>query len=154
MQRDKFNLPPGAYLCGHSLGAQPKAARELVERELAAWATMGVGGHFKPESGWFRYHEPVAGPLARLAGALPSEVVAMNGLTVNLHLMLASFFRPQGTRCKILIDEPSFPSDRYAVATHLAQRGLDPATHLLSRPAGAHPRRCWTGRWPSPCSPG
>ncbi|MBY0232768.1 MAG: kynureninase [Gemmataceae bacterium] len=134
MLRDSFHLPPGVYLCGHSLGAQPRAARALVVAELDAWATQGVEAHFKPDAPWYAYHETVREPLARLAGAMPSEVVAMNGLTVNLHLLLASFFRPQGRRCKILIDEPTFPSDRYAVASHLAQRGLDPATHLVSLP--------------------
>jgi kynureninase len=131
----EFFLPPGKhYLCGHSLGAQPRRARELVLAELDSWAREGVDGHFKADAPWYSYHELVREPLARLVGARPSEAVAMNGLTVNLHLLLASFFRPARRRTRILIDEPTFPSDRYAVLTHLAHRGLGPE-HLLSVPA-------------------
>jgi kynureninase len=134
--RSEFLLPPGKrYLCGHSLGAQPRWAREIVLAELDSWAAEGVEGHFKEDGPWYTYHELVRDPLARLVGARADEVVAMNGLTVNLHLLLASFFRPAGKRTRILIDEPTFPSDRYAVLTHLAHRGLGPE-HLLASAIG------------------
>ncbi len=133
--RDEFLLPPGKhYLCGHSLGAQPRRARDLVLAEMDSWASEGVEGHFKADAPWYSYHELVREPLARLVGARPSEVVAMNGLTVNLHLLLASFFRPHRRRTRILIDEPTFPSDRYAVQTHLAHRGLGLENLLTAAP--------------------
>ena len=136
--RERFHVPPGpdgrpsAYLCGNSLGLQPRAARALVEQELDAWARLGVEGHFKPEAPWYSYHELFRGPGARLVGAEPGEVVMMNSLTVNLHLMMATFYRPAGARTRILIDEPAFPSDLYAVASQIEHHGLDPAGHLLT----------------------
>jgi kynureninase len=130
--RDRFFIPPRVYLCGHSLGPMPRAALTAVAAEMDAWQVLGVRGHFAGPRPWYSYHENVRAPLARLAGALPDEVVAMNGLTVNLHLMLATFYRGRGS---IVIDEPTFPSDRYAVMTHLAQRGLDPNERLLSVPS-------------------
>jgi|HigsolmetaAR202D_1030399.scaffolds.fasta_scaffold00383_11 kynureninase len=135
--RNEFLLPhgpsgtPATYLCGHSLGLQPKRVRQLIDEELDAWARLGVEGHFASKRPWLSYHELLTPALARLAGATPSEVVAMNSLTVNLHLMLATFYRPQGRRCKILIEQGAFPSDRYAVRTHLQQRGYDAAATLL-----------------------
>lgn len=135
--REAFALPPGpgsvplVYLAGHSLGLMPKQAPELIEAELEDWARHGVEGHFGARTPWYSSHETVREPLARLCGARPDEVVAMNGLTVNLHLMLVSFFRPSAGRNKILIEESAFPSDRYAVATHLQARGLDPGRCLL-----------------------
>lgn len=119
------------YLCGHSLGLQPRAAAACVERELAVWRERGVLGHHEGENPWVRYHERFAAPLGDLCGAMPTEVVAMNSLTVNLHLMLVSFFRPTPTRTRILIEQSAFPSDRYAVASQLAFHGLEPATHLI-----------------------
>lgn len=110
------------YLCGNSLGLMPKAAREAVVRELDDWAALGVEGHFKDRDGWYAYHELVREPLARLVGARPREVVAMNSLTVNLHLLMASFYRPEnwrGGRRAILIESPCFPSDVYAVKSQL-----------------------------------
>jgi kynureninase len=138
LYRNQFLLPrrpdgaPLVYLCGHSLGLQPAGARALVEQELDDWARLGVEGHFHGRTPWYSYHEAVRDGGARLVGALPHEVVFMNGLTVNLHLMLTTFFRPSGRRRCILIDEPAFPSDLYAVKTHLRCRGLDPADCLLS----------------------
>lgn len=135
--REAFHFPRGAhgspavYLCGHSLGLQPKDVSRLVGEELEAWATLAVEAHFSSKRPWVAYHEALAPALARLAGALPSEVVAMNSLTVNLHLMLASFYRPQGRRRKILIEERAFSSDRYAVRSHIQQRGLDPSDTLM-----------------------
>jgi kynureninase len=135
--RGEFHLPvradgsPVVYLCGHSLGLQPKRTATVVQEELDAWARLGVEGHFTGARPWVSYHELLTPALATLAGALPHEVVAMNTLTVNLHLMLASFYRPQGARNKIVIEKRAFSSDRYAVAAHLAQRGIDPGDALV-----------------------
>jgi kynureninase len=127
--RDLFAVPPGiAYLAGNSLGLQPIAARDAVDEELGRWAQLGIDGFFVGPRPWLTYHERLQEPLARLAGALPHEVVAMNTLTVNLHLMMASFYRPDGRRHRVLIEDAAFPSDAYAVASQVAQRGLDPAT--------------------------
>ena len=141
--RSDFDLPsapsgePAHYLCGHSLGLMPRRARALVERELDRWARLGVEGHFDSDDGWFSYHERFAAPLAALLGADPGEVVAMNSLTVNLHLMLASFFRPDRARCRILIEKYAFPSDRYAVESQLAFHGLDPVADLVELDPGS-----------------
>jgi kynureninase len=134
--RDGFDIPrrdDGAtlhYLCGHSLGLMPVTARQAVIRELDRWSRRGAEAHFDRD-GWFAFHERFAAPLAELLGAESREVVAMNSLTVNLHLMLASFFRPAGQRRRILIEHGAFPSDRYAVASQLALHGLDPASELV-----------------------
>ena len=119
------------YLCGHSLGLQPRAAADFVEHELAAWRDRAVLGHHEGTRPWVRYHERFASPLGDLCGAMPTEVVAMNSLTVNLHLMLVSFFRPSATRARILIEQQAFPSDRYAVASQLAFHGLAPDLDLI-----------------------
>ena len=134
--RRAFDLPRSGskglvYLCGHSLGPLPKTARRAVEVELDRWAKLGVEGHFDGADGWYTYHERFAGPLAGLVGAHADEVVAMSSLTVNLHLMLATFYRPAGKRAKIVIERGAFPSDRYAVQSQLRYHGLDPKTHLL-----------------------
>ena len=118
------------YLCGHSLGLMPRLSRSLIARELDCWGERGVDGHFCDE-GWFDYHRLLTAPLAKLTGALRSEVVAMNSLTVNLHLLLTSFYRPRGRRTKIVIEAQAFPSDRYAVASQLALHGFDPRSDLL-----------------------
>jgi kynureninase len=135
--REAFALPldadgtPLVYLSGNSLGLMPKAVPELVRDELDDWARLGVEGHFDARTPWYSYHEQFREPLARLAGAHPDEVVAMNALTVNLHLMMVSFYQPVGARRLILIEDSAFPSDRYAVATHLRARGQDPKDCLL-----------------------
>ena len=135
--RDRFLIPPRPngqptiYLCGHSLGLQPKAVRTFLEQELDDWAQLGVEAHLHGRSPWYNYHETVRQPLARLVGAQPHEVVAMNSLTVNLHLMLASFYRPHGSRRRILIEAGAFSSDRHAVTSHLAWHGVDPAEALI-----------------------
>ena len=135
--RERFALPcdaggkPLVYLCGHSLGLLPLAARELVTEELDDWARLGVNGHEHAHRPWIPYHENLTPGLAALTGAQPGEVVAMNSLTVNLHLMLASFYRPQGKRSRILIEAGAFSSDRHAVASQIAWRGLDPETNLI-----------------------
>ncbi len=136
--RDEFLIPrradgqPVVYLCGHSLGLQPRAARALVEQELDDWAALGVDAHFAGRTPWYAYHEVFRETGARLVGARPGEVVFMNGLTVNLHLMLATFYRPRSGRGAIVIDEPAFPSDRYAVASQIALHCLDPAKELIA----------------------
>ncbi|MBV8783923.1 MAG: kynureninase [Gammaproteobacteria bacterium] len=135
--RARFALPadaagePLTYLCGHSLGLEPHAARTLVVEELEDWARLGVEGHEHARRPWIPYHENLTAGLAALTGAQADEVVAMNSLTVNLHLMLASFYRPQGARRRILLETGAFASDRHALASHLAWRGLDPERELL-----------------------
>ncbi len=135
--RDLFHLPkastgkPCVYLCGHSLGLMPKAVRSLIDEELRIWADLGVEGHFQGTAPWYRYHETVRESGARLLGARPDEVVFMNSLTVNLHLLMATFYRPTTSRSAILIDEPTFPSDRYAIVSQLQHHGFD-RTSLLT----------------------
>ncbi len=135
--RAEFHIPsrqdgsPGVYFCGHSLGLAPRNAATIVNEELTAWARYGVEGHFESTRPWLSYHEQLTPGLARLAGALPSEVVAMNSLTVNLHLMLMSFYRPTSERPCIVIEKSAFPSDRYAVASQVLQRGFDPARCMI-----------------------
>lgn len=118
------------YLCGHSLGLQPRTAASYVSEELAEWQRLGVLGHHEGVRPWIGYHERAAPALASLAGAAVGEVVAMNSLTVNLHLMMVSFFRPAGRRNCVLIEKSAFPSDRYAVLSQLRYHGLD-ARHLI-----------------------
>lgn len=136
--RDRFHIPttadgsPVAYFVGNSLGLQPKSARVYIEEALVNWEKRGVDGHFEGTHPWFAYHEMFRESGARLVGARPGEVVMMNSLTVNLHLMLVSFFRPTRDRYKILIDAPCFPSDTYALKTQLRFHGLDPDEALLT----------------------
>ncbi len=120
-----------AYFVGNSLGLQPRGARAHVEEVLDKWAMEAVEGHFTGQAQWMPYHELVREPLARLVGAQPHEVVAMNSLTANLHLMMVSFYRPTRERPAILIEAGSFPSDRYAVASQIAFHGFDPAADLI-----------------------
>jgi len=119
------------YLCGHSLGLQPKRAAQFIEQEMADWRRLGVQGHHDASRPWIGYHEHVAAPLAELTGAAESEVVAMNSLTVNLHLMMVSFFRPGAARSRIMIEASAFPSDRYAVVSQLHFHGLNAQQHLI-----------------------
>jgi len=135
--RDEFLIPSHAgrsvtYLCGNSLGLQPRGARALVEQELDDWATLGVEAHFRGRTPWYSYHEVFREPAARVVGAVPGEVVMMNGLTTNVHLLLTSFYRPEGSRTKILTDAPAFPSDTYALRSHVRARGLDPDQHIIA----------------------
>ncbi len=147
--RESFHIPPGpdrspcAYFAGNSLGLQPKRVLERVNQELFDWATHGVEGHFKGETPWFSYHEVFRESGARLVGAKPGEVVLMNSLSVNLHLMMVSFYQPTSERYKIVIEEPCFPSDIYAVKTQLAHHGHDASKALLtvSPRAGEHTLR-------------
>ncbi len=130
--RGEFELPEGIYLVGNSLGALPKRARAAIQTEVDRWATLGVEGHFTGELAWKDYHELVAEPFAALTGAHTDEVVAMNGLTVNLHLLMVSFYRPTAQRHKILIEAGAFPSDHFAAESQIRQRGYDPANSLVT----------------------
>jgi kynureninase len=135
--RDQFHIPtgpdgsPSLYLCGHSLGLQPKSARAYIEQELEAWATLGVEGHFHGLHPWMPYHRLLTDNMAGVVGAKPLEVVVMNSLTVNLHLMMVSFYRPTPRRHKLVVEAGAFPSDQYAFASQLRFHGLDPATSLI-----------------------
>lgn len=119
------------YFCGNSLGLQPATAQAYVEQELRDWAELGVEGHFHARHPWLPYHEFLAEQTARLVGALPHEVVVMNSLTVNLHLLLLSFYRPTRARHKILIEANAFPSDQYAAQSQIKLHGFDAQTSLL-----------------------
>lgn len=134
--RDEFMIPPHAghdsiYFCGNSLGLQPRAVREAVNAELDYWGELGVEGHFKGRLPWMDYHEFVRDDLAAVVGALPAEVVAMNTLGVNLHLMMVSFYRPTAERPAILIEAGAFPTDRYAVESQVRFHGFDPGSALI-----------------------
>lgn len=135
--RGEFCLPrrpdgsPAVYLCGHSLGLEPRAARQLVDEELEDWATLAVDAHFRGRRPWYPYQEMFRDTGARLVGALPGEVVFMNGLTVNLHLAMASFYRPTRERHAILMESCAFPSDTYAARTQIAHHGFPPDESLL-----------------------
>jgi kynureninase len=139
--RERFHLPLGAdgtpviYLAGNSLGLMPKAARQIVEQELDDWAKLAVDAHLDGAAPWYSYHETLREPTARLVGAQPNEVICMNSLTVNLHLMMATFYRPTKSRNKILMEEPAFPSDTYAIKSQVVHHGFDPKEALiLARP--------------------
>lgn len=134
--RDRFFLPlhdgkPAIYFTGNSLGLMPKTVEKMVNEELEDWKEFGVRGHHESRRPWFSYHTELRSYLAAIAGALPSEVVAMNSLTVNLHLMLASFYRPSPTRNKVVIAGQEFPSDRYAIASAIRLHGFDPNQALV-----------------------
>lgn len=119
------------YFCGNSLGLQPRHAREYIEAELDDWARMGVEGHFHARRPWYHYHRFFEESQARLVGAHPEEVVAMNNLTVNLHLMMVSFYRPDSRRFKVIIEADAFPSDYQAVASQMHLHGVDPHKALV-----------------------
>ena len=135
--RERFFLPTNdtgdalLYLCGNSLGLQPRAVPDLMAEELEDWARLGVTGHFDARRPWMPYHENLTANMAEIVGAQPDEVVVMNTLTVNLHLMMVSFYRPTGKRHKLLIEKPAFPSDRYAAESQVRYHRLDPADALL-----------------------
>jgi len=135
--RDRFVLPQDdqgrelVYLCGHSLGAQPTRAADFVEEVMREWRSLAVDGHFAAHHPWTTYHDRAAPALANLVGGEPDEVTAMNTLTVNLHLMLVSFYRPAGGRTALLMERQAFPSDRYAAESQVRFHGLDPARDLI-----------------------
>ncbi len=146
--RPKFHLPKvngktAIYFTGNSLGLLPKSTKEIVNEELDDWAKLGVEGHFHSQRPWLHYHKFSKKSLAKLVGAKPSEVVAMNQLTVNLHLMMVSFYRPTKTRFKILTETGAFPSDQYALESHVKVHGLDPDKTIieLSPREGEYPLR-------------
>jgi kynureninase len=136
--RDRFHIPRTAngtdsvYLCAHSLGLQPKSTRAYIEQELKDWELLGVEGHFRARHPWVEYNRLLTDQTARLVGAMPIEVVTMNSLTVNLHLMMVSFYRPTPQRHRIVIEEHAFPSDRYAVKSQIQFHGFDPAESLVA----------------------
>lgn len=139
--RERFHLPvgiggePPIYFAGNSLGLMPKAARAIVDEELENWAKLGVDAHHAAGTPWYTYNEALREPTARLVGARPNEVICMNSLTVNLHLMMATFYRPTKSRFKILMEDPAFPSDTYAIKTQIIHNGFDPKDALiLARP--------------------
>lgn len=119
------------YFAGHSLGLMPKKASEYINDELHAWGKYGVEGHFEGKHPWLPYHENITNSFAKLVGAAPEEVVAMNTLTVNLHLMLVSFYRPTKSKFKILIENNTFPSDKYAVDSQARFHGFDPKEAIV-----------------------
>ena len=139
--REKFHLPLGKdgkpliYFAGNSLGLMPKTAKQIVEQELDDWAKLAVDAHLEAGRRGTSYHETLREPAARLVGAKPNEVICMNSLTVNLHLMMATFYRPTKSRFKILMEDPAFPSDTYAIKTQIVHHGFDPKEALiLARP--------------------
>jgi kynureninase len=135
--RERFHIPRApdgsdcVYLCGHSLGLQPKTVRASVEQELADWERLGVEAHFRARHPWMPYHRFLTEQAARIVGAQPGEVVVMNSLTVNLHLMMVSFYRPTAQRHKILIEANAFPSDQYAVKSQIEFHGFEPVASLI-----------------------
>ena len=137
--RHLFHIPPAeggdhpevAYFAGNSLGLQPKATRVELLEDLDDWARLGVEGHLDAARPWLPYHELLTAPAARLVGAEPSEVVVMNSLTVDLHLLMVSFYRPAGRRTRIVIEDAAFPSDSYAVRSQARFHGLDPDTTVV-----------------------
>ncbi|GIU81790.1 MAG: kynureninase [Acidobacteria bacterium] len=140
--RDRFYIPKHSdgkekiYFCGNSLGLQPKSVREYVVCELEDWARLGVEGHFRARNPWMPYHEFLTEKMAEVVGAKPIEVVVMNSLTVNLHFLMVSFYRPTSRRHKIVIESFAFPSDRYAVESQIRFHGFNPEDSLIV----LHPR--------------
>jgi kynureninase len=134
--RERFLFPQHEgrdviYFCGNSLGLQPKSVSYLMEKELADWARHGVEGHFRAQYPWFSYHHIFEERLSKIVGARKDEVVAMNTLTVNLHLLMMSFYRPSGKRYKIIMEAGAFPSDQYAVETQVCMHGHNPSDAII-----------------------
>jgi len=134
--RDEFHFPEHKgekklYFTGNSLGLQPKNVEKHVKQEIEDWAKYGVDGHFEAGNPWYSYHELFSEPLSKIVGAKPHEVVAMNSLTVNLHLLMVSFYKPDNKRYKILCEAKAFPSDQYALASQVKHHGLKPEETLI-----------------------
>ena len=134
--RQRFYLPKikgkdALYFTGNSLGLQPKSTREYVQQELDDWAKYGVEGHFEAKNPWVSYHKILSEPFARLVGANKEEVVAMNGLSVNLHLMMVSFYQPTSKRTKIICEAKAFPSDQYMLESQVKFHGLNPDDTII-----------------------
>ncbi|MEQ8472778.1 MAG: kynureninase [Marinoscillum sp.] len=135
--REKFHIPQvngsdAIYFCGNSLGLQPKTTQAFIQNELIVWKERAVEGHFTGSRPWADYHKLSKKSLSNLVGGKESEVVAMNNLTTNLHLLLASFYQPSGKRVKLLIEHGAFPSDHYAAESHMKQKGVNPDEHLIT----------------------
>jgi kynureninase len=134
--REKFIIPhhngkDQVYFLGNSLGLQPKTARSNIDKVLGQWSDYGVEAFFLGDDPWMNYHDHLLKPLGKITGALPSEITVMNQLTVNLHLMMVSFYRPDGKRNKIICEAKAFPSDQYMFETHVRHHGLDPDTTII-----------------------
>ena len=135
--RNEFHIPRDKngkewlYFTGNSLGLQPKITSKYIEQELDDWANFGVEGHFEAKNPWLSYHELLTDAMAKVVGAKPVEVVVMNTLTTNLHLLMVSFYQPSKTKYKIIIESDAFPSDRYAVQSQLSFHGFDPEEALI-----------------------
>jgi len=135
--RNKFLIPKNkvgeslVYLCGNSLGLQPKNTKDYLQEELEDWANFGVEGHTEAKHPWLPYHEFLTNKMAKIVGAKPSEVIIMNSLTANLHFMMVSFYKPSKTKYKIVIESDAFPSDKYAVESQLQFHGFDPKVGLI-----------------------
>ncbi len=127
----KFNGNDCCYFAGNSLGLQPKSVAFLINQELEAWKELAVEGHVKGKHPWMYYHKFTKNALSKIVGAKPNEVVSMNSLSVNLHLMLVSFYQPKARRIKILTETGAFPSDQYALESHVRSRGLDPEETII-----------------------
>ena len=135
--REKFFMPKQSsgeevlYFTGNSLGLQPKSTREYIEQELKDWENLGVEGHFHAKNPWMPYHEFLTNSMAKVVGAKPIETVVMNSLTVNLHLLMVSFYRPTAERYKIIIESDAFPSDQYAVKSQIEFHRFNVNTSLI-----------------------
>jgi kynureninase len=135
--RDQFHIPKDnngnnwIYMCGNSLGLQPKTTKKYIQQELEDWANLGVEGHVEAKNPWMPYHEFLTDAMAKVVGAKPLEVVIMNTLTTNLHLLMVSFYQPDKTKYKIVIESDAFPSDRYAVESQLRFHDFDPKEGLI-----------------------
>jgi kynureninase len=134
--RQRFHIPTvngkdALYFTGNSLGLQPKSVKSHLMQELDDWAKFGVEGHFEAKNPWVLYHKILSEPFARLVGAQPDEVVAMNGLSVNLHLMMVSFYQPKGKRTKIICEAKAFPSDQYMLESQVKFHGLNPEETII-----------------------
>ncbi|MCP5053300.1 MAG: kynureninase [bacterium] len=135
--REQFHIPyqengdPVLYFCGNSLGLQPKSLKAMLNQELKDWEEKAVEGHFLAKNPWLPYHEPISATMAPIVGGNEKEVIMMNTLTTNLHLMMVSFYRPTKQRHKILMEHSPFPSDQYAVQSQVRYHGFDPATSII-----------------------
>lgn len=127
----KHNGMPVIYFTGNSLGLQPKIAKDYVDEVMQTWADLAVDGHFHAEKPWWDYHERLAPPLAKIVGAMPEEITVMNTLTVNLHLLMVSFYKPTAQRFKIICEEKAFPSDQYMLNSQVRFHGFDPKNTLI-----------------------
>jgi kynureninase len=138
--RSEFIFPPAPsgsgreetiYLCGNSLGLQPKGLEQQIKIQLSKWSEQGVEAHFDQPTPWLTIDDIVVESMARLVGASPTEVVVMNSLTTNLHLMMSAFYQPTAERFKIITEKRAFPSDTHAVASQIKHHGFDPAVALV-----------------------